>query len=393
MARICVVRQDTADSTRVAREVDALVGERHRVDYICLGEAGQPFRFSSRGLVIWRLPPVRPRPAGTFDYLMSYSSFFVMAAVLVTLLHLRHRFSVVQVNTLPDALVFVTTVPRLLGARVLLDLQESMPEFYATKFATSMRHPVVRLIGRIEQAAIRFSHAVITPTPQLKQTFVGRGADPAKIAVVFDGSDESVFRPRADVQPDPSTFTLICHGTVEERYGLDTVIRAVGMLRDEMPELRLRVVGDGAEVPRLRQLALELDIGDSVSFTDGFIPLEDLVEAIASSDVGVVAMKRDAFRDVTLTCKMFDYLAMHRPLLISRTRSVEETLSPDSACFFESDDPEDLARGITALHASAELRRDMASRAHRHTEPYRWCHQRRLYLAAVGQLLDVPTAP
>ena len=107
----------------------------------------------------------------------------LIGALLITILHLRRRFDLVQVNTMPDALVFAAVVPKLLGARVVLDLHECMPEFYAVKFAAGMRHPVVRLLAWFEQSAIRFSDVAITCTDQMRDAFCSRGAAKEKIEV------------------------------------------------------------------------------------------------------------------------------------------------------------------------------------------------------------------
>ena len=55
-------------------------------------------------------------------------------------------------------------------------------------------------------------------------------------------------------------------------------------------------------------------------------------------------MKRDSFRDLTHTNKMFDFIAMRRPVIVSRTASVEAYF--DESCFqlFDSEDDRDLAR-------------------------------------------------
>jgi hypothetical protein len=66
---------------------------------------------------------------------------------LASALHLRHRYDLVQVNSLPDFLVFAALGPRLIGSPVLLDLHECMPEFFATKFRTSLQHPAVRVLA------------------------------------------------------------------------------------------------------------------------------------------------------------------------------------------------------------------------------------------------------
>src|SRR3712207_1059811 len=80
----------------------------------------------------------------------------------------------------------------------------------------------------------------------------GRGAAEDKVTVVMDGGDEDVVRRGRSVAPGPATsgtFTLVSHGTVEQHYGLDTVIEAVAVLREEIPGLRLRIYGDGSHLP------------------------------------------------------------------------------------------------------------------------------------------------
>ncbi|MDQ3736454.1 MAG: glycosyltransferase family 4 protein [Actinomycetota bacterium] len=393
MTRICIIRQHYVPlDPRVAREVAALAASGHEVDVICLRRQGEPSLQRDGRVTIYRLPLRHTRGGAPVRYLMEYGAFFALTACSVAALHVRRRYRLVQVNSLPDVLVFAAAVPRLLGARLLLDLQECMPEFFATKFGTSLRHPAVLLIAALEQLSIRFADLVITPTEQMMDAFVARGADARKISVVMDGADEEVFHPvdpRPEQGRDPR-FTLICHGTVEERYGLDTVIRAVAILREEIPALRFEIYGDGSFLDQLRRLVAELGVEDRVSFSGGFVPEEQLVQAIAAADVGVVAMKRDAFRDITLAGKMFDYIAMRKPLVVSRTRSVLQTFG--SSCFelFDSDDPEDLARAIRTLHADPERRQRLVRRAAEVAEPYRWTRQREVYRNMVERLLEPP---
>jgi glycosyltransferase involved in cell wall biosynthesis len=175
---------------------------------------------------------------------------------------------------------------------------------------------------------------------------------------------------------------------VEERYGLDTVIRAVALLKPELPGLRLQILGKGTYLPALEELARELGVEDRVYFSRGFVPTPELVDALAAADVGVVAMKRDAFRDLTLCGKLFDFITMRTPTITSRTRSVEEYFDESSMRYFESGDHHDLARAIRDLHADPELRRSMAEHAAAAAEPYRWPHQRERYLRVVEREIE-----
>ena len=121
-------------------------------------------------------------------------------------------------------------------------------------------------------------------------------------------------------------------------------------------------------------------------FSDGLVPLDELLRAIAAADAGLVAMKRDSFRDLTHTNKMFDFIAMRRPVIVSRTASVEAYF--DESCFqlFDSEDDRDLARAIRELHADPGLRERLVRRAAEVNEPYRWPRQRELYRHVVERL-------
>jgi glycosyltransferase involved in cell wall biosynthesis len=389
VARILVIRQfHFPADIRVRREVEALLAEGHEVDVVCVRDGDEPRREQWKGARILRLP-ITHRRGGAAGYVLQYAAFAAMAALVAGALHLRRRYRLVQVHSLPDPLVFAAIVPRLLGARVLLDLHETMPEFFATRFGSAPR-AAVRMVAAAEQASIRFAGHVITCTEDMKQAFVARGAPADKIDVVLNSADESLFdverhAPRAR---ENGRFAMIMHGTIEERYGIDTAIEAIALLAEELPGLELQVYGRGSHREELIRLAEERGVGERVHFQSGWVPFDELVEAIAQADAGIVAMKRDAFRDLTHCNKMYELITMRRPALMSRTRSVERYFDAGSFAWFESDDPADLARAIRALHDDPEWGGRLVEHAERRNEPYRWENQRRSYLRVVRALLD-----
>jgi glycosyltransferase involved in cell wall biosynthesis len=379
--RIAVVRQGLFEvDPRCRREVRALLQDGHEVDVISRRDEGRPWIERDGNLTVRRLP-VPLRRGGAFSYLADYALFFTAAFLVLTFLHIRRRYRLVQVHSLPDPLVFAALVPKLTGARVILDLHECMPEFFATKFGQPLDHWAVRIVAAVEQASIRFSDFTITCTEQMREAFVGRGADPERIGVVHNTAEEDIFDPsRHPPQPrDNGRFTLICHGSVEERYGLDTAIEAVAKLADEIPELRLQIYGKGGQLPELRELAARLDVRDRVEFNGRWIPIEELLDAIASADGGIVAMKRDPFRDLVHCNKMYDLVAMRRPVITSRTRSVEAYFSDEAFLWFTAEDADDLANAIRRLYADPSLGDRLVEQAEAEVEPYRWPRQREQY--------------
>jgi glycosyltransferase involved in cell wall biosynthesis/lipid II:glycine glycyltransferase (peptidoglycan interpeptide bridge formation enzyme) len=390
MPRVCVIRCHYFRDTRLQREVNALLERGHSVHVLCLHDTGEPLREHRGRLTISRMPIRHPAGAGFARRFVEYTTFFVFAALAVGALHLRRRFNLVQVSSPPDVLVFATLIPRLTGARVLLDLHEPMPEFFATKSGVGERHLAVRLIAACEQASIRFADAALTVTEQMRKAFIARGASPDKITVVMDGSDEEVFNPtRFPLRArDGDKFVLVSHGTIEPRYGLDTAIHAVARLAATIPSLELRIIGDGSQRKALQALALHLGVSNRVVFSSGFIPIQELVATLATSDAGVVAVKQDRYRDLTLAGKMFDYITMGIPMVVSTTRSVKETFP--AGCFepFVPDDPSDLARAIQRLHDDPSLAMSYAKRAKDAAQRYSWPVQRGRYWQVVDALLD-----
>jgi glycosyltransferase involved in cell wall biosynthesis len=313
----------------------------------------------------------------------------IAATLLVAWLQVRRGYAIVQVNSLPDWLIFAAIVPKLLGARLVLDLHECMPEYFATKYKLALDHPAVRLLMFLERASIGFADFVITCTDQMRERFVERGAPGEKIGVILNACDEDRFDP--DGYPpaikDPGRFDLICHGTIDENYGLDVVVRAVALLRDRIPDLHLGIYGDGTHRTAVEALTKELGLEDHVFFSRGWLKQEDLLQRIAEADAGVVAIRRDAFRDLTHCNKMYDLVAMRRPLIISRTRAVEAYFGDECFQMFESGDERDLARAIYELYADARLRERLVHRATEVGEPYRWVHQREKYVGYFERLL------
>ena len=393
--RICLVRQlYYHNDPLLRREVAALLDDGFAVDVLCMRGPGEAALERNGALTIRRLPLSHVR-AGIGRYLFEYAAFLALAGAWLTALHVRRPYDVIQVNTPPDSLVFAALVPKLLGTPVVLHLAETMPEFFATKFKTTLRHPAVRLMGWVERLSIAFAGAAITCTEQMRAGFARRGSDPRRIDVVLNSADESIFDPTRYPTParNDDEFVLICHGTMEERYGLDTTIAAVALLKDEIPGLRLRLIGGGTYRPTLERLAADLGIAERVEFSKGWVTLDELVGAIAASDAGVVAMKRDAFRDVTHCNKMFDFISMRKPALVSRTTAVEAYFGDDCFEMFESADATDLARAIRRLHGDTSRRAELVRNAAARNESYRWPHQRAHYLETVRQRIGWPALP
>jgi glycosyltransferase involved in cell wall biosynthesis len=384
--RICLVRQGVYYELPLRREAEALRDAGYDVDVVCLRPPGGPAREVVDGVTLHRLP-LRRRRGGPLHYLVDYFAFFVAASATVARLHRQRPFVAVQANTMPDVLVFAAALPRRRGAKAVAFMKEPTPELARAKDGSAV---LARLLQKVEQAALRFADLAFTVTDDLKDVLVARGADAEKIHVVLNGPDpRHLLDHRTGAAPDPAHFTAFCHGLVDERYGHATMVRAIGLARERIPGLRLRICGEGPYVEGLQRLIEEEGLEDAVRFL-GWLDVPTLVDELSRADVGIVAQEASPYSHLVHTNKMFDYMLFGKPVVAGRLRATERSFGDDAVQYFTPGSPESLAEALVALHRDPQRRRALAARAAELIEDYGWAAQKETYLAAYADLLGRP---
>lgn len=84
-----------------------------------------------------------------------------------------------------------------------------------------------------------------------------------------------------------------------EKKGVDTALRAMRKVKDEIPDARLSILGDGPLESNLTQLARDLMLDDSVQFV-GSMPHDDAMELTQAASFVVVPSHWEAFGQVCL---------------------------------------------------------------------------------------------
>jgi len=373
--RHCMVvhAQYPVGETRVQREALALRDHGVAVDVLCLRGPGEPARETVDGITVRRLPIGRHRGRRLAWQLGEYLVFFVLAGALLTARHLRRRYQTVQVHNLPDFLVFCALVPKLTGAGILLDLHDLMPEFMAAKRRCRMDDPVIRFVAWQERLSCRFADQVITVTDTWRATLASRSAPPDKVAVVMNLADPRFFTwsPR-DRTEERETWRIVYHGTLTHRYGVDLLLRATHAVADEIPEIRVDLLGDGDAREELVGLTTELGLSGKVSFSDGMLAVTELTEAIRDADVGVVPNRDDIFTDGLLPTKLLEYVAVGTPVVAARTRGIQAAFDDASVAFFDPGDADSLADCLRSLHRDRPRLNQLSSSAHGFSVRHEW---------------------
>jgi glycosyltransferase involved in cell wall biosynthesis len=361
------------DNVRTRKEAEALARAGHEVDIISLvdGKHNTAPKETVNGVTIYRIP-VRHMRKGLVRYIYEYTLALILFAWTLTRLHLRRRYDVISIANMPDTHIFAALIPKVMGARIVADWHECMPEIYVMKYGLSAHHPAIRAMMFVERAALGFADHVITCNEEMKRTFVTRGTPAHKISWILNTPYQEEFRPAENlVAKTDDSFVLITHGSIEERYGIDIAVRAMAIVRRAVPGARLEIFGKGTALDGLVALTKELGLEETVVFR-GFVPMEDLVRAVQEADAGLVTVLQNSAMRWVNTSKMFEYVATGKPVIISRSPAVEDYFDNTCMAFFDNNDPNDLARVIVGLYHNAEQRHVLAQNAARTYEQLKW---------------------
>lgn len=384
----CIIRHSNyPQDTRELKHATAIFEAGYSVDVICLRDKDQQAVEQVNGIWVYRIPMSHKR-GGALGYIVEYGLSFVIFSAVLLYRYLRCRYRVIHVSTMPDFLVFCSLIPRLLGAKVLLDLHEPTPELWLTKFG-GRKDFLYWLQVKLEQWSIWYADRCITVTETLRRRFGERGADISKIAVVSNVCNNQVFSPGSPItrsSDERDGFVLITHGLIDERVGHDTIIDAVIMLRDKIPGIRFQILGSGEYEAQLKQRVQSSAHADLVEFL-GFLPFSDMLSKLRQADVGVVAMQRNPYSELIDTNKMYEYISMRKPVIVSRLLGVEANFDESCVKLFEPGNAEQLAECILDLYLHPDQIPSMVDNAYaRMLEKNSWEQTRQTLLETVRQL-------
>ena len=256
---------------------------------------------------------------------------------------------------MPDVLVFSAIVPKLLGAKVILDLHDPMPELMQTIFKLPEESFSVVMLKRLEKWSIRFADLVLTVNLACKKIYSSRSCEPAKIKVVINSPDDDVFRlQRADAcrgamaknGNGSNPFVILYHGSLVHRNGFDLAMESLEKVRKTIPSVRLRVCGERtAFFEEVMKSARQRGLDRNIDYL-GVCNLNEIVEAIEDCDLGIIPNHRNIFTEINTPTRIFEYLALAKPVIAPKAKGIQDYFGDNDLIFFELGNADDLARKI-----------------------------------------------
>jgi glycosyltransferase involved in cell wall biosynthesis len=393
--RVAVVLYSTyPEDPRPRRAAEALVAEGASVEVICLKETDEePVREVFNGVSITRVP-LKHRRGGKLSYLLQYGTFILASGAILAGRTFTQRYDLVHVHNMPDVLVFSALVPKLRGAKIILDLHDPMPELMMTIFGLRAESRAVRLLKEFERLSLRFADAVVTVNKACKKIFSARSCPAEKISVVMNSPDERIFEFHEPLLPDlagcdPSKpFVMVYNGSLVERHGLDLAVMALGKIRKSIPHAELRIYGHSTPfLEQVLQSARESELGKAVRYL-GPKGQEQMVEAIAACDVGIIPNRRSIFTELNTPTRIFEYLSQGKPVIAPRAPGILDYFGPQELVLFELGDADDLAVKMEYVFRHPEEMVRMVERGQKVYRAHQWSSERSRFVSLAHGLLS-----
>jgi glycosyltransferase involved in cell wall biosynthesis len=381
-----------ASDARPREEAEALVKRGMEVDVISLREeSGSRFREKTGGVNVFKIP-LRRRRSGKFIYILQYAWFWTASSLLLSTLALRRRYRLVHVHNMPDCLVFSAWLPRLRGARIILDLHDPMPELFGSIYGISEDHWLPRLLKFMERRSTAFADLVLTPNTAFRDLFISRGCPPEKINIVMNSPSQGLFNPETCVfrprPPREKSFTLMYHGLLAERHGLDLAVRAMAKAVQRVPGIKLHIYGRPSEyMEGVMKLVRELGLEEAVEYK-GFKTLREIGQALSTIDSGLIPNRLNSFTQINMPTRIFECLAMSKPVLVPRTKGIMDYFTDENILFFEPGNIDDLAAKIEWAAENAAPLQQVMERGREVYKKHCWKLEEERFGGLVQNLLE-----
>lgn len=267
----------------------------------------------------------------------------------------KHHIEVLQVVDIPLSLMAIGCA-KWFHIPVVLDMWEHYPELLKGSSKVEWGRYIYKnykVAEWVEKITIKTVDLILTVVEEQKERLATLGANPDKIFVVSNTVDLETFL-NFEIKPTPvmdeykDYYKLLYIGGFQTERGLDQVIKAMKYVAREIPRVQFILAGEGHYENYLKELVQKENVAQYVKFV-GWVKFQEIPSYILQSDLCLVPHVYNEFINTTIPNKIFQYMALGKPVLVSHARPLARIVrEADCGFVFESGNIHDLAEKIIA---------------------------------------------
>jgi len=371
---------------RVIRYAETLRKRGDLVEVVALRRKEQSSFGILNGVNIYRIQERSIDEKGKLTYLWRISKFLIKSAIFLTRKSIRNKYDLIHIHSVPDFEVFAALIAKFMGSKIILDIHDLVPEFYASKFNADHNSIFYKALIYLEKLSIAFSHHVIISNHIWEKTLVSRSVKPTKCTAIMNYPDTSIFFKRRKNRSDDK-FIIVYPGTMNWHQGLDIAIKAFSIIRDVIPEAEFHIYGEGPTKEELANLIEEYGLSSKVLLKKP-VSIAQIAEVMSNTDLGIIPKRNDSFGGDAFSTKSLEFMSLGVPIIVSKTKIDRYYFNESVVKFFEPEDEKDLADVMLLLIRNKDLREKLVQNALKFVAKNSWDVKKYLYLNLVDSLLD-----
>jgi len=224
--------------------------------------------------------------------------------------------------------------------------------------------------------------AVVSPSAGFAaQCLPALGRAASRMKVIHNGVDLAEFRP---VAAPRTAATLLTIASLDPWKGIDVLLRAMPVVRQQLPAARLTIAGTGPARGELEALSAALALEDCVEFL-GYQDRGNVRRLLATCSVFVLPSLSEPFGLVVL-----EALAAGAPVVASKVGGIPEIVEHGVHALLASPgDERALAHAIVLTCTDLELRQRLSTSGLQHVKSrFSWLNTGRAYEQLFTALID-----
>ncbi len=251
---------------------------------------------------------------------------------------------------------------------VVLDLHDNMPE--VMKFYPHLqKFPGKYIISpkkwkRREEAFIKKANKVITVSQEFVNEVVERTKITKNKVVLVPNTIRKSFYDSfelntAIIKKYKDNFVILYLGDTHVRRGLLTAIKAVVKLKEQIPTIKLVIVGKNTTDYILKAEVERLQITDFVDF-EGWQNVSLFPSYIEVSNICISPLRRNIQHDVAYANKLFQYMSLSKPLSVSSAIAQKNLIEKiNGGLVHEAQNVADFEDKVLTLYNNPTLREEL----------------------------------
>jgi glycosyltransferase involved in cell wall biosynthesis len=241
-------------------------------------------------------------------------------------------------------------IGRIFKLPVIYDMAENYPAMWQI-FRSKLKIPLLAKI--IESIALRLSDHVMVVVEESRERLLRKGIRSQNVSIVSNTPElnlfeENIHRYRKEIFQN-NKINLLYIGYLTKLRGLDTVIKALPKILKEEGKIKLNIIGDGIDLPKLKGLAKEIGVQEYVDFK-GWIDFKYIPYIISKSDIGVIPHHSNEHTNTTIPNKIFDFMACGKPVIVSNARPLKRIVEKTGCGItFQAENIDDFSNKLICL--------------------------------------------